>query len=125
MVGQAHPPEYHALSLNHHMKVKEGWSRVPARDAIGLLVRLSTARNRGQSAVVFMAGQHRHGGVVAVQAVRRQNMLRYQVVQRSERHRAGAHLVGQGRQAVGTRTPTTATRFARIRCSSSPSAGRR
>ena len=59
MVGQAHPPEYHALSLNHHMKVKEGWSRVPARDAIGLLVRLSTARNRGQSAVVFMAASTR------------------------------------------------------------------
>ena len=38
MVGQAHPLLYHVLSLNRHVMGKEEWSRVPARDAIGLLV---------------------------------------------------------------------------------------
>ena len=41
-------------------------------------------------------GQHRHRGIVAVQAIRRQNMLRDQIVQRAQRHPTRAHLVGQG-----------------------------
>ena len=44
-------------------------------------------------------GQHRHRRVIAVQTLRRQHMRRDPVVQRPQRHRAGAHLVGQGRQA--------------------------
>ena len=34
-----------------------------------------------------------------MQAFRRQHMRRDRIVQRPQRHRAGAHLVGQGRQA--------------------------
>ena len=42
-------------------------------------------------------GQHRHRRVVTVQALRRQHMRRDQIVQRPQRHRAGADLVGQRR----------------------------
>ena len=44
-------------------------------------------------------GQYRHGGVVAVQAFGCQHMGRNQVVQGLQSYGAGAHLVGQGRQA--------------------------
>ena len=44
-------------------------------------------------------GQHRHRGVVAMQALGGQHMIRDQVVQRLQRHRARTHLVGQRRQA--------------------------
>ena len=44
-------------------------------------------------------GEDRHRRVVGVQPLRRQHMRRYQVVQRSERHRARAQLVDQRRQA--------------------------
>ena len=45
------------------------------------------------------AGQNRHRRVVAVQTLRGHDMGRDQIVQRPQRHRARADLVGQGRQA--------------------------
>ena len=44
-------------------------------------------------------GYNRHRGVVAVQPFGRQNMVGDQIVQRPQRHRVRADLVGQGRQA--------------------------
>jgi hypothetical protein len=43
--------------------------------------------------------ENRHGGVVAVQPIGRQNMAVNQRVQRTQRGGAGAHLIGQRRQA--------------------------
>ena len=53
----------------------------------------------GSARVGLALGQNRHRRVVAVQALRRQHMVRDQIVQRPERHRAGPDLVGQRRQA--------------------------
>ena len=53
----------------------------------------------GPRGVGLALGQHRHGRVVAVQTRSRQHVGRNQVVQRPQRHRTRAHLVGQRRQA--------------------------
>jgi len=53
----------------------------------------------GPAFVGLAFGKHRHRRVVAMQAFGRQHMGRNEVVQRAQRHRAGAHLVGQGGQA--------------------------
>ena len=49
--------------------------------------------------------QHRHRGVVAMNALGGQHMGRDQVVERSQHGGTGAHLVGQGRQALSS-TPS-------------------
>ena len=46
-------------------------------------------------------GQHRYGGVVAVQAPSRHDMRFDEPEQRLQHRRAGAHLIGQRRQAEG------------------------
>ena len=51
----------------------------------------------GPSGGGLAPGQHRHRRVVTVQALRRQHMGRDQVVQRPQRHRTRANLVGQRR----------------------------
>ena len=69
------------------------------------LAGLALSRSRGEGidprppGGALALGQHRYRGVVAMQAFRRHDMGLDQVVQRLQRHRARAHLVGQGRQA--------------------------
>ena len=41
-MGPVHPPEHHGLSAKPRMMPRAEWSRVPARNTIGLLARVST-----------------------------------------------------------------------------------